>query len=178
MKIQIALALSAALTLAADAMAMNGGAHPTAGPVEAVLQEPKQRDVSQYNLGQDALAIQGFDPVAYFPEGGGTPLKGLAEHELVHRGIRYHFASKKNRDLFQQRPARYEPLYGGWCAYAMATGEKVEIDPKSFHVSDEGLLLFFKSFFNDTRKKWLKDPQGLKPKADAAWAAILKPKKD
>ena len=169
MKIQTALALLAALALAP----LSGAAAPAAEPA---AQEPAPRDVSHYNLGKDALAIDGFDPVAYFPEGGGKALKGLEEHELVHRGVRYRFASKRNLGLFEKRPPRYEPLYGGWCAYAMAGGDKVEIDPKSFHVSDAGLLLFYKSFFNDTRKKWLKDPAALAERADSAWAAILKEK--
>jgi hypothetical protein len=141
----------------------------------APAQEPAERDVSHFNLGKDGLAIEGFDPVGYFPEGGGKPMKGLPELELVHRGVRYHFASKDNRERFEKDPDRFEPAYGGWCAFAMAEGEKIEVDPKSFHIDDDGnLFLFFKSFFNDTRKKWLKEEQALERKADAAWAKILR----
>ena len=53
-------------------------------------------------------ALEGFDPVGYFPEGGGKPMKGLPELELVHRGVRYHFASKSNRERFEQDPERFE----------------------------------------------------------------------
>jgi len=139
-------------------------------------QEPprKQRDVSQYNLGKNQLALEGFDPVAYFAEGGGGALKGLPEIEHLHEGVRYYFASEKNRELFKKRPERFEPRYGGWCAFAMAEGKKVEIDPKSFHVEGSKLFVFYKSFINDTRKKWLKNPVELERQADAAWAETLR----
>lgn len=172
------LALVALPLLVALPSVSVGSAAPAAGapaPNRAAVQEPAERDVSHFNLGKDGLALQGFDPVGYFPEGGGKPMKGLPELGLVHRGVRYHFASKNNRERFEQDPDRFEPAYGGWCAFAMAEGQKVEIDPKSFHVDDDGnLFLFFKSFFNDTRKKWLKDEQALERKADAAWAKILR----
>lgn len=134
----------------------------------------RARDVSQYNLGKkDALAIEGYDPVAYFPEGGGEPAKGKADFQTKHDGVLYRFSSKKNLELFEKNPGRFEPRYGGWCAYAMSQGEKVEVDPKSFIAGDDGLLLFYKGFFNDTRKKWQKDPAALEKKADAAWVEIL-----
>ena len=153
--------------------ASGGAAVASEAPGSAQEPRRKERDVSQYNLGKDGLAIEGFDPVAYFPEGGGSALKGLERHEHVHEGVRYRFASEENLAIFKKEPAKYEPAYGGWCAFAMASGEKVEIDPKSFHVDDDKLLLFYKSFFSDTRKKWLKEPEVLEPKADAAWAKFL-----
>ncbi len=91
-------------------------------------------------------------------------------------GVRYRFANEKNRELFKQEPAAFEPLYGGWCAYAMARGEEVEVDPKSFLVTNGELKLFYKSFFNDTRKKWNKEPKVLKPRSDAAWKQLTEQK--
>jgi hypothetical protein len=135
--------------------------------------EKKARDLSQYNLGKDGLALGGFDPVAYFPEGGGRAWKGLAELEVVHEGVRYRFASEETRAMFAKRPAKYEPQYGGWCAYAMASGEKVEIDPKSFLVAEDELFVFDKSLVSDSRRKWLKDAAELQPRADRAWAKLL-----
>jgi len=141
------------------------------------LAQEKERDVSQFNLGKDGLALEGYDPVAYFEEGGGKPSEGSKEIELRYQGVLYRFASEKNKGLFEKQPARYEPAYGGWCAYAMAKGEKVEIDPKSFLVTDGVLTVFYKGLFNDTRKKWLKKPDELKKQADAAWKKIVeKPK--
>ena len=143
----------------------------------ALQEEPpkKPRDVTHFNLAKDKLALQGYDPVAYFPEGGGTPKKGLVTLALEHEGVRYRFASEANQKLFRATPAKYEPQYGGWCAYAMADRDKVEIDPKSFLVTDGKLYLFFKAWYADTRAKWLRDEKGLREKADRAWKVLNAP---
>lgn len=132
------------------------------------------RDVSQYNLEKGKPAIQGYDPVAYFPEGGGQPKKGDAKFAYTYRGVVYHFASEKNRDAFKAAPAKFEPAYGGWCAYACSQDDKVEIDPKSFKITDGRLYLFYKDFLNDTRAKWTKEEAKLQPKADSYWKKIAK----
>lgn len=141
-------------------------------------QEPEERarDVSQYNLDKDGLALGGFDPVAYFPEGGGRAWKGLAELEVLHGGVHYRFASAENRAIFKKEPAKYEPQYGGWCAFAMASGEKAEIDPKAFVVAGDELFVFHKGLVSDSRKKWLRDVAELEPRADRAWAKLLEKK--
>lgn len=119
-------------------------------------------------------ALQGYDPVAYFAEGGGQPRKGEAGYELVHGTVTYRFHSEENRARFQRDPARYEPLYGGWCAYAMADGERVDINPESFLVTEEGLFLFYDGFWGDTRKMWLDEGHdSLKERADRAWDTLL-----
>lgn len=122
---------------------------------------------------EKGLAIQGYDPVAYFEVGGGSPTKGSEELSVTFDGATYRFATEKNRDLFLERPTRFEPFYGGWCAYAMAEGDKVEIDPESFLIQDERLLLFYKGFFANTRKSWLKNPDGLKRDADREWVELV-----
>ena len=140
--------------------------------------DPKTpRDVSQFNLGShgdDALAIDGYDPVSYFPEGGGKPLEGDQKITADFRGVRYRFASEANRKLFLKEPTKFEPAYGGWCAYGMAKNDKVEIDPESFLIVDGHLMLYFNGLFADTRAKW-QDEGGdtLKPKADASWDKFL-----
>lgn len=129
-----------------------------------------QRDPAQYNLPKSRLAIDGYDPVAYFPEGSSSPKKGSDAISHTHNGITYRFATKANRDLFAANPARYEPAYGGWCAYAMGEdGSTVEIDPKSYIVEGGRLFLFYKDIFNDTRSAFLKNEPKLKPAADTSW---------
>ncbi len=139
-----------------------------AGPLAA-----QRSDLSDLNL-EGALALQGYDPVAYFPEGGGQARKGAKERTVRFDGITYRFATEKNRALFLAHPTRFEPDYGGWCAYAMASGDKVAIDPESFLVQKGRLYVFYKSFLANTRKKWLKDADGLQVKADGEWTRISK----
>lgn len=159
-----------ALQVSPTARADLAGSHESSFEVAHVVRVPPVRAASHYNLAKDSLAIEGFDPVAYFPEGGGKPAKGDAKFELTHEGVKYRFASQANLDRFKGDPAKYEPAYGGWCAYAMGNdGSKVEIDPKSFTVENDRLFLFYKDFFTETRKSWLKDEKSLLPKAEANW---------
>ena len=127
----------------------------------------------QHNLGKGNLAIEGYDPVAYFAEGGGAPKKGDAKITHTHGGVSYRFASQEHLDLFKANPAKYAPAHGGWCTYAMGkNGEKVEVDPKSFVVQDGRLFLFYKSILNDTRKSFLKEQAALTSQADANWKKL------
>ena len=73
--------------------------------------------VKHFNIDKNALAIDGFDPVSYFTANNAT--KGKPTISLVNDGITYRFASEQNRALFRTNPAKYEPQFGGWCAYAM-----------------------------------------------------------
>lgn len=128
------------------------------------------QSVSEYNLPKDRLAIGGYDPVAYFTEGRAR--KGEPALRARYRGVNYQFATQKSLDQFLTDPARFAPTYGGWCATAMAKGEKVEIDPANFKVSNGRLFLFYKGLWGNARKDWDKDEPAQITKADAAWRTI------
>src|ERR1700710_2460342 len=72
--------------------------------------------VKQFNL-DDGVAIKGYDPVAYFVQN--RAVKGKKELSYDYHGVNYHFSSLANQQAFQLSPEKYEPQYGGWCAYAM-----------------------------------------------------------
>lgn len=128
-----------------------------------------QKRNQSFNL-EKGIAVQGYDVVAYF---NGKAEKGSASLAVVHQGIRYHFSTTANKEEFKKNPGKYEPQYGGWCAYAMgATGEKVEIDPETFKILNGKLYLFYNKRFNNTLKTWNKDEQSLKTKADANWSRL------
>jgi hypothetical protein len=125
----------------------------------------------QFNL-DDGVAIRGYDPVSYFSLN--KALKGNKELSFSDHGIKYHFATESNRRLFQADPQKYEPQYGGWCAYAMGhDGSKVDIDPETFKIINGKLFLFYNHFFNNTLKSWNHDESGLHARADANWQKIL-----
>lgn len=133
-------------------------------PVRAQESPRKQN----FNI-TDGLALQGYDPVAYFTEQ--KAVKGKKQFTLTQEGVTYLFSSAANKELFAKNSASYEPQYGGWCAYAMgASGEKVEIDPETFKIKDGKLFLFYNSFFNNTLPKWNKEERDLQMKADKNWA--------
>jgi hypothetical protein len=123
----------------------------------------------QRNLSKTGLAIEGYDPVAYFSKQ--KAVEGKKELSLVMNGVTWRFSNAENRELFKLAPAKYEPQYGGWCAYAMgATGEKVEVDPETFKVLNGKLYLFYNKYFNNTLKSWNKDEANLNSRADLNWA--------
>lgn len=164
----LACAIMAGACLAASPVAAARQGDAPAGAAQDKEQET--RNTGEYNLPKSGLAIRGYDPVAYFPEGGGEPKKGKESITLDYRGVTYRFATEANREAFKRNPKRYEPAYGGWCAWAMADGNRADVDPKSFIVKDGRLFLFFDGFFNDTRAKWRKrDHDQQASRADAEW---------
>ena len=141
-----------------------------AGILTAPAQDATLR-LKHYNL-DDKTAIQGYDPVAYFIQG--KAVKGNKKNAVFHQGVYYYFSSEDNKEAFKENPSKYEPAYGGWCAYAMgATGEKVAVDPKTFKIVNGRLYLFYNRFFNNTLTDWNKDETALKNKADANWQKIF-----
>lgn len=126
---------------------------------------------AHYNLSGEQVAISGYDAVSYFK---GKPAKGKSQHEFVYNGVTYQFANESNLKLFETDPEKYGPQYGGWCAYAMGkTGEKVEINPKTYKIVDEKLYLFYNKFLTNTLETWNEDEKNLKEKADKNWAQLI-----
>jgi YHS domain-containing protein len=122
---------------------------------------------------EKSIAIQGYDPVAYFNQN--KAVKGSKQFSASADGIIYYFSSAENKDLFVKDYTKYEPQYGGWCAYAMgATNEKVEIDPETFKIINGKLYLFYHSWVNNTLNKWNKNETNLKTNADKNWLLIYK----
>ena len=112
----------------------------------------------------DGLAIQGYDPVAYFNEG--KPVYGRDEFTHEHAGATWRFASAANRDAFAAEPARYAPQYGGYCAWAVSQGYTASTDPAAWHIEDGKLYL---NYSKSVQSRWAKDIPGHITKADANW---------
>ncbi|XOV93044.1 MAG: YHS domain-containing (seleno)protein [Bacteroidota bacterium] len=119
---------------------------------------------------KDGVGIQGYDPVAYFIDQ--KAIKGDENFAETFQGVYYFFKNEEDKSLFHQNPEKYLPQYGGWCAFAMAKGEKVRIDPETFKVVDGKLYLFYNFYFNNTLASWNKDESGLMRKADLNWKKL------
>lgn len=126
-----------------------------------------------FNLSKKGLAIEGYDPVAYFTKH--KAVKGKSEYSFQYKGITYMASSAENLALLKDSPEKYEPQYGGWCAYAMGSnGEKVEIDPETFKIVNGRLFLFYNKFFNNTLNDWNKNEKVLNTNADKNWSKTFK----
>ena len=72
------------------------------------------------------VAIEGYDPVAYFKVE--KAVEGKKEFSFKWSGAKWLFSSEENRELFKSDPLKYAPQYGGYCAYAVVGGNTVSID--------------------------------------------------
>jgi YHS domain-containing protein len=123
------------------------------------------------NLDKTGVAIQGYDPVAFITDN--KPVKGKPEFPARHNGALYYFASKEHRDRFKADPARYEPAFGGYCAYGVSKGKLVEIDVDAFQIVDGRLLL---QYSKGVRDDFNKDTKGNLAKAEANWPGLVEKK--
>ena len=125
-----------------------------------------QMCAQQVNANKQRVAVKGYDLVSYY---NANPKKGTMKYMAKHQGVDYLFFSAENREKFKANPSQFLPAYGGWCAYAMAKGERVDINPLAFSIENGRLFLFYKTVINDTRSKWLRNNATLKEKADNHW---------
>lgn len=111
-------------------------------------------------------AIRGFDPVAYFQKG--APMKGEKDLSFDWQGAIWHFANAENRRLFSENPTMYAPQYGGFCAYGLAQGNEVKIEPEAWSIVDGKLYL---NYDLEVQKKWDAARADFIKTADKNWQA-------
>ncbi len=116
---------------------------------------------------KDNAAINGYDAVAYFKEG--KPVKGSIGLNVMYKGANWLFSSKANADLFKAEPGKYEPQYGGYCAFGCSRGYKAKTSPDAWTIVNDKLYL---NYNVDVRDTWNKDQEGYIKKADANWINI------
>jgi len=126
---------------------------------------------SLLNLDKNGIAIQGYDPVAFFTDN--QPVKGKNEFPARRNGATYLFASREHRELFVKDPAKYEPSFGGYCAYGVSRNKLVEIDVAAFQIVNGRLLL---QYSKGVREDFNKDSAGNLTKADANWPGLIEKK--
>jgi len=103
------------------------------------------------NLDERGIALQGHDPVAFFTER--HPVKGSLEFSSEFAGARYLFASKQNKALFESNPLKYEPQFGGFCAYGVSEGYTAKVTVEAFQIVDGRLLMQYDSSVRDLFNK-------------------------
>lgn len=120
------------------------------------------------NVDKNGVGLKGYDPVAYFKQS--QPVQGNPQFQSTHNGVKYYFASQENKSAFDANPSKYEPQFGGFCAYAASQGHTAKIEPDAFQIVDGRLLL---QYDKSVRDRFNKDTQGNLKKADANWPQIV-----
>lgn len=120
------------------------------------------------NLDKDGYALQGYDCVAMFTMPDST-LKGKPEFMSEFEGAKYLFTSAANKTLFDANPAKYEPLYGGFCAIAVAEGNLRPIQVWTHQIIDGHLTVNHNA---KALKLWLKNPEKNLQTAQKKWPTV------
>lgn len=146
----------------------------TAGAIAQIADGSLAEDIrtEHLNLDRKDVAISGYDPVSYFI--ADEPQKGSKDITHSFKGVTYQFTSQENLETFKSNPEKYEPAYGGWCAFAMGKkGSKTGANPKTYKIVDGKLFLFYNRFGINTLPKWNKDEKTLHPEANTNWEGIV-----
>ena len=113
------------------------------------------------------VAIEGFDPVAYFVDGGAT--QGTAEFEANLWGAVWRFRNEGNRASFLAHPEVYGPQFGGYDPADIARGVVVAGNPRFFVISAQRLYLFSRE---DNRDAFAANPERFLYEVAKRWPAL------
>ena len=123
---------------------------------------------SQILVDKDGVAVNGYDVVAYFD---GESVRGIPDFSIEYRGATWYFETPANAGQFQSNPGKYEPMYGGYCAYGVSQGYLVGTDPEAWSVVDGTLYL---NYNGTIRNRWLANQANFIAIADKHWPRLIK----
>ena len=134
----------------------------------SLAQQPEIYQSKRADYPANALAVGGFDTVAYHTRKQAVP--GNPQFRVSWKGAEWHFASQANLDLFLKEPARYAPQYGGYCAFAVAGGSTAPGDPKVWDVVGGKLYL---NLSTGTQSSWRRNPADFIKRGDTNWPKVI-----
>jgi YHS domain-containing protein len=115
------------------------------------------------------LAIEGFDPVAYFTDA--KAIRGVPDFEAADSGAVWRFHNASNRDAFAANPEIYGPQFGGYDPIDVARGIAFAGNPRFFVVTGQRLYLFARE---ESRDRFAADPARYLKDAVERWPAVQK----
>ncbi len=140
-------------------------------------QTQAERSIFWYhNINDEAVGLNGYDPVAYFTLNQAK--QGKATFEVNVDGITWRFDNAAHRALFLGDPSAYRPQYGGWCALAIGVDSKkfafgavrFDVEPNAFKIIAGKLYLFAKLPNFDALALWNKeDEAAMIARGNAFW---------
>ena len=98
------------------------------------------------------------------------PVFIIPEIFSVYNGARYRFASADHKKMFDAEPKKYEPQFGGYCAYGASENKLVPVDIEAFQIVNGRLLM---QYSKRVREKFNEDTQGRLKKADTNWPGLV-----
>ena len=130
------------------------------------------QDKKAYNIDNSNIALEGYSPVSYLDLG--IAQKGLKQHKSEYDKVIYYFTSDEQKKVFDANPKKYQPQYGGYCAFGVYAGAKFRPDPNKFVVKDGKYYLYLYNLELDAQQLWLAESNhnGLSKKADENWEKL------
>jgi hypothetical protein len=113
------------------------------------------------------LAIEGFDPVAYFTDG--KPVLGREEFEAFEAGVIWRFHNEGDRASFIAHPEIYGPQFGGYDPVDMARGIAVAGNPYFWLISGQRLYLFSRE---EARDAFAANAANIVRRANLRWPEV------
>jgi hypothetical protein len=113
------------------------------------------------------LAIEGYDPVAYFVDGSAE--QGLPDFEAADAGAVWRFRNEGNRASFVAHPEVYGPQFGGYDPTDVARGVTFAGNPRFWVISGQRLYLFG---LEASRDAFAADPRPFLLEAQARWPQL------
>lgn len=113
------------------------------------------------------VAIEGFDPVAYFVDG--RAVRGTAEFEANLWGAVWRFRNEGNRASFLAYPEIYGPQFGGYDPADIARGVTIAGNPRFFAIVAQRLYLFSREANRDA---FAADPERFLYEVGKRWPAL------
>lgn len=123
--------------------------------------------IDHFNKNNRGHAIDYYDPISFYK---GEPRIGLESISFNYNGVTYLFFNEENKSEFIKKHKDLEPRFGGWCAYSMTEGKKVNFEPEYFDIINDSLYLFKDE---ESKMKFKKNYKEFNLKAWEKWAKIL-----
>jgi len=131
-------------------------------PLRAAVSE---RFVTNRHTG---LAIDGFDPVAYFTDA--APIEGRPEFEYRFKGVIWRFDNEGNLAAFAAHSDQYVPRFGGYDPVAVARGIALAGNPAFWAIVGDRLFLFYSG---EALASFTADTHHAIAAAEAKWPQVM-----
>lgn len=113
------------------------------------------------------VALRGDDAVAL--ASGLKVVPGKAKFTVERDGVAYYFSSEKSMTKFKADPQRYMPKFGGFCAFGVAVGKKLDASNRYADIVNGKLYVFLNAV---AFQKYQEDKAGTLAKAEKNWPAM------
>lgn len=115
----------------------------------------------------NAVALDGYDVVAY--RSYHRAIKADDTYAYTYDGLDWYFDSAENRDRFKNAPEFFLPVFGGYCANAMAEEDVEESNPEYWYLFNDQLFLFEDE---DAKAEWFRGLSNKLVSAQTFWTSL------